>query len=130
MHPSYLISLTQRSPYYGKLPKPAVHTSFHNLSCGDKINIYLLIKRTVIVDGKFTAKGCIVSKASTALLIEYLKGKKIGALRTLTRQKFLTILGFVPSPAREKCAFASFEALQSLKQKLKYLRYILVRSAR
>ena len=50
-----------------------------NPLCGDDITVYLEIDETegLIKDISFTGSGCAISKASTSLMTQFLKGKKL-----------------------------------------------------
>jgi nitrogen fixation NifU-like protein len=49
----------------------------YNPLCGDKIDIYLLIKDDKIGDVSFQGSGCAISKASASLMSSVIKGKTI-----------------------------------------------------
>ena len=66
-----------------------------NPLCGDDITIYLKLDEAegVIQDISFTGSGCAISKASTSLMTQYLKGKKIDESRLIFEEFHKMVLG-------------------------------------
>jgi nitrogen fixation protein NifU and related proteins len=52
----------------------------HNVSCGDKFEVAILIRDGLIVDAKWRGEGCAISTASTDLVTEWMVGKKASKL--------------------------------------------------
>ena len=103
-----------------------------NPFCGDQITLYLKIEDGVIAEVAFQGAGCAISKASTSMMTEGVKGKsreEAGRIfdefrRMVTRspgEDFdsdllgdLEILSGVSQyPVRIKCATLSWHTLQS-----------------
>lgn len=62
----------------------ATHTQKrHNPSCGDDITIQLKVKNDIIEDASFTGIGCAISQASTSMMIDLVKGKKLDEAKRL-----------------------------------------------
>ncbi len=55
----------------------------HNPSCGDEIFLELKISDGVISDAAFGGTGCAISQASTDMMIELMRGKKIDEAKRL-----------------------------------------------
>ena len=49
----------------------------HNPSCGDDITILVKVEDNIVKDISYIGIGCAISQASTAMLIELLKGKSV-----------------------------------------------------
>lgn len=49
----------------------------HNPSCGDDISLVLKIEDDKIKEASFIGKGCAISTASSAMLVELIEGKDI-----------------------------------------------------
>ena len=66
-----------------------------NPLCGDDITIYLKLDEAegVIQDISFTGSGCAISKASTSLMTQYLKGKKVDESRLIFEEFHKMVLG-------------------------------------
>jgi nitrogen fixation NifU-like protein len=103
-----------------------------NPLCGDDITVYLEIDKTegLIKDISFTGSGCAISKASTSLMTQFLKGKKIDESRLIFDEFHKMVLGeFDPEkqehhlgkltlfkgireyPSRTKCASLAWHTL-------------------
>ena len=99
---------------FGKIENASVHHHEYNPLCGDEIDIYLIIDQNKkIIDIKFSGKGCAISQASSSMLSEEIKGKKIDELKKLTKENILNMLGIPISPVRLKCALLSLDTLRN-----------------
>lgn len=105
------------------LKNPTVTERGHNPSCGDDITLELEISGDTIKDAAFTGTGCAISQASTDMMIELLRGKKVDDAKKLAELFIAMIKGEVTDdeelepldeaaalknistmPARVKCA--------------------------
>ncbi|MEM0201291.1 MAG: iron-sulfur cluster assembly scaffold protein [Candidatus Micrarchaeaceae archaeon] len=96
----------------GIIEKPEIERHEENISCGDKITVYLKIKNNKIEDIKFDGTGCVISMGSTDILINELKGKDINELEKFKKEQLLKILGIDPGPVRMHCATLSLRAIK------------------
>jgi nitrogen fixation protein NifU and related proteins len=83
-----------------------------NPLCGDKVRMDLRIRDGVIEDVKFKGRGCAISQASTSLLTEEIKGKKIVDIDRIGKDEVLASLGINISAARLKCALLGLKVLK------------------
>ena len=51
------------------------HAEGYNPLCGDRLDVYLIIKNGIVEDISFKGEGCAISKASASLMTLLLKGK-------------------------------------------------------
>ena len=88
--------------------------SFEDINplCGDKVRMDLRIRDGVIEDVKFKGRGCAISQASTSLLTEEIKGKKIADIDGIGKDEVLANLGINISAARLKCALLGLKVLK------------------
>ena len=103
-----------------------------NPLCGDQVNIYLNVEDEVITDVGFDGVGCAISKASTSMMTESVKGRTtaeaeeiFSAFRAMVTGKadgasdvellgdLEVFQGVSQYPARIKCATLSWHALQA-----------------
>ena len=61
----------------GELEDPSGVGDVGNPVCGDMMRLYLKIENDVIVDARFKTFGCGAAIATSSILTEMLKGKKI-----------------------------------------------------
>jgi len=78
-----------------EMEKPTHSCHGINPLCGDDIMIYLELDEVegVIKDISFTGSGCAISKASTSLMTQFLKGKKIDESRLIFDEFHKMVLG-------------------------------------
>lgn len=103
-----------------------------NPLCGDRISVYLSVDGDVISDIGFIAEGCAISKATSSMMTERVKGVPVGeaervfeAFRHMITRRpeedfdaellgDLEIMsGVTEFPARIKCATLSWHTLHS-----------------
>lgn len=113
-----------------ELKNPTVKERGHNPSCGDEITLELEVADGVIKDAAFSGAGCAISQASTDMMIELMRGKKIDEARRLAELFIKMIQGEVTDdaelealdeaaalknistmPARVKCATLAWHTL-------------------
>ncbi len=87
------------------------HTE-NNPLCGDKITIYLKIKKNKLEDISFMGDGCAISQASASLLTEHVQHFTVKQLKDLSSDDILTLLGIPISHTRMKCAQLCLKTLQ------------------
>ena len=46
-----------------------------NPSCGDELELFLIVQEGVITDIKFTGEGCAISQSSASMMTEAIKGR-------------------------------------------------------
>lgn len=63
----------------------------HNPSCGDEITLQIEMDGEIIKDASFTGEGCAISRASTSMMIDLIKGKNIYEAKALT-EKFIGMI--------------------------------------
>lgn len=117
-----LIDHYQNPRNYGRLIDADVIMELENISCGDKISLFIKLKSGKIEKISFEGEGCAVAIASASILTEYSIGKKIKSLEKLSLEDFVKVLKVELTLSRLKCAGLSLEtlkkALKSVDQKV------------
>ncbi len=104
----------------------------YNPLCGDRLTLYLKLENDLIADICFIGSGCAISKASTSLMTESVKGKTkaeaeeiYGAFHEMVTREpgsdfdpdrvgDLEVLSGLPQfPVRVKCATLSWHTLRA-----------------
>ncbi|KOY79744.1 Fe-S cluster assembly sulfur transfer protein SufU [Apilactobacillus kunkeei] len=62
---------------FGSLDNCTGSVELRNPSCGDIIKVFVNIEDNVIKDIKYTCVGCTISKASTSIMSQEIKGKNV-----------------------------------------------------
>ncbi|MGC8479123.1 MAG: iron-sulfur cluster assembly scaffold protein [Candidatus Micrarchaeia archaeon] len=83
-----------------------------NISCGDKITVYIKLENDVIKDVKFDGSGCVISMGSADLLIGEVIGKKISDMEKFGKADLLKFIGIDPGPVRMHCATLCLRAIK------------------
>lgn len=111
----------------GELEPPAISAEGLNPSCGDELELFLLVEEDVIKDVKFTGEGCAISQASASMMTEAIKGKTVQDVLSLSQKFKSMIQGEEPTDdlgdlkmlqgvsklhARVKCATLSWVTLE------------------
>ena len=104
---------------YGVLDNFDIKQSDSNPLCGDEVLFTVKLDNDKIKDIKFSGMGCAISRSSTSILTEHVKGKSLNEIMNMSNDDFLEIYGFKPSAMRVKCALLRFIALK--KGIVKYL---------
>lgn len=102
-----------RNPrHHGVLTAPTHRAKALNASCGDKLQMDILVKNDIIKEVRFSGIGCAISQASASLLTESVEGKSVVQALALLPQDVLGLLGVTLSPSRIKCGLLSLETLK------------------
>jgi nitrogen fixation NifU-like protein len=62
---------------WGIIETPSNASEGFNPLCGDHINLYVKVENNRIVDIKFQATGCAISKSSASIMTTLMKGKTL-----------------------------------------------------
>lgn len=81
-----------------------------NPTCGDRICMELIINDEEITAISFSGEGCAISQAAASMLTERIKDGSVGALKNLSKDDMLEMLGVQLSPNRMKCGLLALES--------------------
>jgi len=97
----------------GTLDHPDISHEEDNPVCGDRIRIDLKVDDGVIIDVRFSGRGCSISQASASMLTEEIKGKPLDEVKHYGKERVLELLGIPIGPVRMKCALLSLKVLKA-----------------
>ncbi len=95
----------------GEMENPSGIGNVGNPVCGDMMRLYLKIENGIIVDAKFKTFGCGAAIASSSILTEMLKGKKIEDALKISNEAVAEALGGLP-PTKMHCSVLAEDALK------------------
>lgn len=98
---------------HGRIDQPTASHEEHNPLCGDRIRVDLSIEGGIIVDVRFTGKGCAISQAAASMLTEEVKGRPVTEALRLGKEQVLELLGIPIGPVRLKCALLSLKTIKA-----------------
>ena len=107
-----LISHYEHPKNMGEIARPSAKMHEENISCGDKIDIYLEIRGNKVSEVKFQGSGCVISMGTASMLTESLKGKELSEIERMGKDTVLKIIGVDPGPVRMHCATLSLRAVK------------------
>jgi nitrogen fixation NifU-like protein len=84
----------------------------NNPVCGDVVEIYLDINEEIIKNASFQGSGCMISMASSDILLDFVKDKNIHDLLKLTDDNIVDMIGIELGVNRIKCATLPLKALK------------------
>ena len=96
----------------GDMDDPSGVGNVGNPICGDMMRLYLKIEDGVIVDARFKTFGCGAAIASSSILTEMLKGKKIEDALKISNEAVAEALGGLP-PTKIHCSVLAEDALRA-----------------
>lgn len=86
----------------------------YNPVCGDRFKVFLKWSEGKIVEVSFQGYGCAISKASTSVMVEQLKGKDLEEAKNLIDLFYKSIDATAEDdPVEAPKAFSAFSAVQS-----------------
>jgi nitrogen fixation protein NifU and related proteins len=88
-----------------------------NASCGDEIELQLLLEGDVIRQAKFTGVGCAISQASASLMTLALEGRKVSEALELAHDFSAMIHGETPKETLGD--LAAFQGVSKLHARVK-----------
>ena len=119
--------------HFGKLEKYNFTLEGFNPLCGDKLTLYLKIKKNRIEQASFEGEGCAISMASSSMMLEAIQGKTLQEASELFEQfhamvlsqpflasqlgKLALLEGVKTYPSRIKCATLAWHTLESCLKK-------------
>lgn len=83
-----------------------------NPVCGDSIIVRLKIENGIVEEASFKNIGCVISRASASLFLEFIKGRAVKDIRGFRADTPLALLGIRLMPGRLKCGTLALEAVQ------------------
>lgn len=95
----------------GEMENPDVVGSAKNEVDGDQVQLHLRIENDTIMDIRMKVMGCVAAIASTSLLTELVKGKKVEEAIQITKEELNRELGGLPEN-KIRCSLTCIDALQ------------------
>lgn len=82
-----------------------------NPKCGDMMTVYIKVNGDVIEDIKFQTFGCAAAIATSSMMTELVKGKKIEEAMKVSKKDIADALDGLP-PIKMHCSLLAEEALK------------------
>jgi nitrogen fixation NifU-like protein len=112
MYRDQLLDHARRPRQHGVLAGATYTHHEANPSCGDVIDIYLITSSDGLIEQvAFTGQGCVISQASTSMLLESVAGRSVPEVLAMCPEDVVGLLGIEPGPMRMNCALLPLKAL-------------------
>ncbi len=99
--------------YGGPAFNSNAYASQGNITCGDKIEVFLMLDNVILKDVSFKAEGCSISIGAFSIISEELKNKSIKEILSLDYENFIKpLIGLDLTPTRIRCATLGLDAVQ------------------
>ena len=83
-----------------------------NAVCGDVMELYIRVEDGIIVDAKFKTFGCGAAIATSSMVTELVKGKRVEEALKISNRAVAEALGGLPA-IKMHCSVLAEEALKS-----------------
>lgn len=107
-----LIEHYKSSPYRRVIVGPTVHFGDFNPSCGDKLDVSVILDANIIVEIAFQGSGCVISQAAMSMICEQVENKAIEKVLNLNGDDVLSMINIDLGPVRMKCATLGLHVVQ------------------
>ena len=82
----------------GEIEDATVREEGLNPSCGDELELFLVVENRTVTDIKFVGEGCAISQSSASMMSEAVKGKTLEEVSGMS-EKFRAMLQGEPPSA-------------------------------
>ncbi|MFB1051179.1 Fe-S cluster assembly sulfur transfer protein SufU [Paraliobacillus sp. JSM ZJ581] len=114
----------------GSFDEESLTINMNNPTCGDRIQLHLLVEDDIVKDAKFEGEGCSISLSSASMMTQAIKGKSTEDALHMSKVFSEMMLGndvdtedmdlgdiealqgVAKFPARIKCATLSWKAME------------------
>ena len=112
MYAETLIYTYEHPEHKHGMSNPDASMNEENVSCGDKITVYIKLEDGKAKDVSYEGSGCIISMGSADILADFLRGKTIKEVMKIDKDALLKIINIDPGPVRLHCATLSLRAVR------------------
>ncbi len=112
MYAETLIYSYEHPQHKGVIKDAEASMHEENISCGDKITVYLKLENRIVKDVRFDGAGCVISMGAAEILADELRGKKVQDVFKFGKDELLKLINIDPGPVRLHCATLSLRAVR------------------
>jgi nitrogen fixation NifU-like protein len=118
MYSQHLLDHFQNPRNVGELPPPAVTAQVSNPACGDILRLSVRLEQGRVTECRYKTRGCTASIAAGSALTEWLAGKSIAEMATLSVNYLEEVLGGL-SPETRHAAVLSVDGVRAVLNSLR-----------
>lgn len=98
---------------FGKLENADIVQNGGNPGCGDNITVYMKVNdKNVVEEAAFDGEGCIISQATSSMLMEFIKGKTISEIKELNTEFLRELIGKEMIIRRPLCSRLALDTIK------------------
>ncbi len=112
MYAEELISSYEKQENKKRMENPDAEMHEENISCGDRITVYLKVSDGTVTDVSYEGDGCVISMGTANIFLEKLKGKKLSDIENMGKDQVIEAISVDPGPVRLHCATLSLKAVK------------------
>lgn len=98
--------------FRGVLASANAHAGQLNRSCGDRVEVTLVIEQGMVQKAAWTGAGCVISQATADLLMEHVLGMPVEKVHELCGNDLRELIKVSLGPVRFRCAMLSLAVVQ------------------
>jgi nitrogen fixation NifU-like protein len=102
--------------HLGELAEPSAVVEVTNPVCGDVLKLWVALQKGKLIQVKFKVEGCIPAIACGSWLAEWMEGKLLDELKSLTPAQIEQDLQGLPAASRHACVLAADAAKEIWKK--------------
>ena len=99
MYKEVILEHYKRPRNRGTLEEATAREEGVNPSCGDELELFLIVEDDVVNDIKFVGEGCAISQATASLMTEAVMGKPVMEALELAAKFRAMLYGYPPDEA-------------------------------
>ncbi len=112
MYAESMIYAYEHPQHKRRMDNADVSFSEENISCGDRLTVYIKLEGRVMKEVSFDGLGCVISMGSAEILADEMHGKQIDEALSFGKNELLKLINIDPGPVRMHCATLSLRALR------------------
>ena len=112
MYAETLIYTYEHPEHKHQMKNPDASMGEENISCGDKITVYIKFEGGKAKEVSYEGSGCVISMGSADILADFLRGKAINEIMKIDKEGLLKIINIDPGPVRLHCVTLSLRAIR------------------
>lgn len=85
-----------------------------NTTCGDELEVFMYVKKSIIEDIGFQGSGCAISIASMSMLTEHIKGKNFNLITNLSDLEIFEMIGINKDTPRSSCVLLGLKTCKAV----------------
>jgi len=113
MHSQRLLDHFRNPRHAGELEPPAIKVDVSNPACGDMLRLWARFEGERVAEARFQTRGCTASIAASSALAEWMTGKSVAELKSLTPGMIEELVGGL-EPASKHAAVLCADGVKRL----------------